>query len=93
MTRKAARMMVPNQRLQRWAFDVELVHIAQAQHIPMSEVQVVWTEIAGSKVRLTSVAHIAFELAMIKLGYSMGAWTVAPVPLLSSAQIEQKKSR
>lgn len=76
MTRKAAQMIVPNQRLQRWAFDVELVHIAQSLKVPMDEVQVVWTEIPGSKVRMTSIAHIAFELAMIKIGYGIGAWSV-----------------
>lgn len=77
MTRKAAQMIVPQQRLQRWAFDVELVKLAQTLHIPMSEQQVVWTEIPGSKVRVTSIAHIAFELALIKLGYDMlGTWSV-----------------
>ena len=76
MTRKAAQMIIPNQRLQRWAFDVELVHIAQSLKVPMDEVQVVWTEIPGSNVRMTSIAHIAFELAMIKIGYGIGAWSV-----------------
>lgn len=76
MTRKAAQMIIPNQRLQRWAFDVELVHIAQSLKVPMDEVQVVWTEIPGSKVRMKSIAHIAFELAMIKIGYGIGAWSV-----------------
>ena len=68
---------MPNQRLQRWAFDVELVHLAQSLKVPMAEVQVTWTEIPGSKVRVTSVAHIAFELAMVRLGYGTGAWRVA----------------
>jgi dolichyl-phosphate beta-glucosyltransferase len=78
MTRKAAQMIVPQQRLQRWAFDVELIKIAQTLHVPMNEVQVVWTEIPGSKVRLSSIAHIAFELAMIKTGYDiLGAWSVS----------------
>jgi hypothetical protein len=38
----------------------------------MAEVQVTWTEIPGSKIRLASMAHMALELAMIKAGYSMG---------------------
>jgi dolichyl-phosphate beta-glucosyltransferase len=77
MTRKAAQMIVPQQRLQRWAFDVELVKLAQTLDVPMSEQQVVWTEIPGSKVRVTSIAHIAFELALIKLGYDvLGTWCV-----------------
>lgn len=28
-----------------------------------------WTEIPGSKIRMTSMAHMALELAMIKAGY------------------------
>ena len=35
----------------------------------MAEVQVNWTEIPGSKIRVTSMAHMALELAMIKAGY------------------------
>lgn len=95
MTRKAAQMIVPNQRLQRWAFDVELVHIAQSLHVPMEEVQVIWTEIPGSKVRLTSIAHIAFELAMIKIGYGVGMWTVdgvAPTSQKPGTRGGKKKS-
>lgn len=51
--------------------------MAQALKIPMAEVQVAWTEIPGSKVRVTSIIHIAFELAMIKVGYGSGVWCVA----------------
>ncbi len=74
LTRPAARYLFPNQRLQRWAFDVELVSLAQTLKVPMSEVQVTWTEIPGSKVRITSIAHIAFELATIAVGYKSGLW-------------------
>ncbi len=35
----------------------------------MAEVQVNWTEIPGSKIRVTSMAHMALELVMIKAGY------------------------
>lgn len=40
LTRPAAQLLVPNQRLQRWAFDVELVYLAQRLGVPMAEVQV-----------------------------------------------------
>lgn len=91
MTRKAAQMIVPQQRLQRWAFDVELIKIAQTLHVPMHEVQVVWTEIPGSKVRLSSIAHIAFELAMIKAGYDiLGAWSVSGIS--TSCSDKKKKT-
>ena len=73
-TRRAASQLFPNQRLQRWAFDVELIYLAQKLKIPMAEVQVAWTEIPGSKVRFTSVLHIAFELAAVGVGYGSGVW-------------------
>ena len=73
-TRATARLLFPNQRLQRWAFDVELVRLAQVFGVPMAEVQVTWTEIPGSKVRVTSIVHIAFELVLVALGYRSGVW-------------------
>lgn len=75
-SRAAAQQLYSNQRLQRWCFDVELVYLAQQLKIPMAEVQVTWTEIPGSKIRMTSMAHMALELAMIKAGYGGGLWTV-----------------
>lgn len=78
MTRQAARAIVPQQRLQRWAFDVELVKLAGMLGVQMREVQVVWTEIPGSKVRVSSIVHIAFELLLIKVGYDvLRTWAVA----------------
>ena len=38
--------------------------------IPLSEVQVHWSEIPGSKIRPSSMAHMALELALLKAGYS-----------------------
>ena len=40
MSRPAARILIPNQRLQRWAFDVELVQLSQKLGIRMAEIQV-----------------------------------------------------
>jgi len=91
LTRPAARLLFPNQRLQRWAFDVELVFIAQSLKVPMSEVQVTWTEIPGSKVRMTSILHIAFELATIAVGYKTGLWRAEGPQEVHS--IAEKKKR
>jgi dolichyl-phosphate beta-glucosyltransferase len=90
LTRPAARFVFPNQRLQRWAFDVELVYVAQSLKVPMSEVQVTWTEIPGSKVRMTSIIHIAFELATIAVGYKTGMWR-AEGPQELHSLVEKKK--
>lgn len=44
--------------------------------IPMAEVQVMWTEVPGSKIRPTSMVHMALELAAIRAGYGLGLWRV-----------------
>ena len=110
-TRGAARVLFGNQRLQRWCFDVELVHLATSRlpkqggsglsggeggeggdgseaaaaafagssgsggaAVPLAEVAVNWQEIPGSKVRVSSILHMAFEMAAILVGYGTGAW-------------------
>ncbi|KAJ1685152.1 hypothetical protein LUZ63_016542 [Rhynchospora breviuscula] len=75
-TRSAARKLFTNMRLKRWCFDVELVYLCKQLGIPMVEVAVNWTEIPGSKVKLTSIVHMLFELVLIRVGYGLGIWKV-----------------
>lgn len=75
-TRAAARKLFTNIRLKRWCFDVEIVYLCKHLNIPMSEVSVNWSEIPGSKVRLTSIIHMLFELVLIRLGYGLGIWKI-----------------
>ncbi|KQK12423.1 dolichyl-phosphate beta-glucosyltransferase [Brachypodium distachyon] len=75
-TRSAARKLFTNIRLKRWCFDVEIVYLCKHLRIPMAEVSVSWTEIPGSKVRMTSILHMVFELLLIKVGYGLGIWKI-----------------
>jgi dolichyl-phosphate beta-glucosyltransferase len=75
-TRRTARVLFQNMRLQRWCFDVELIYLANRFRIPIAEENVAWTEVAGSKIRFWSVLSMAFELLMVKAAYTSGAWTV-----------------
>ncbi|XP_008776809.1 dolichyl-phosphate beta-glucosyltransferase-like isoform X2 [Phoenix dactylifera] len=75
-TRAAARKLFTNIRLKRWCFDVELVYLCKHLGIPMVEVSVTWSEIPGSKVRLTSIIHMLFELILIRVGYGLGIWKI-----------------
>ncbi len=61
-------MIFCNQRLQRWCFDVELLFLAGQLGVPVAEVAVPWTEMPGSKIRLTSILHMASELLTMKVG-------------------------
>ncbi|KAG6527000.1 hypothetical protein ZIOFF_009087 [Zingiber officinale] len=75
-TRAAGRRLFTNMRLKRWCFDVELVYLCKHIGIPIIEVSVNWSEIPGSKVRLTSILHMLFELMLIRLGYGLGIWKI-----------------
>ncbi|KAG1970306.1 dolichyl-phosphate beta-glucosyltransferase [Pimephales promelas] len=74
-TREAALKTFSSLHVERWAFDVELLYIAQCFDIPVSEVAVNWTEIEGSKlVPIWSWLQMGRDLVFIRLRYLTGAW-------------------
>lgn len=50
LTRAAAKKCFALMHVERWAFDVELLFIAQHFKMPIDEIAVIWKEIDGSKV-------------------------------------------
>ncbi|XP_069495207.1 dolichyl-phosphate beta-glucosyltransferase [Ambystoma mexicanum] len=78
LTRKAALRTFTALHIDRWAFDVELLYIAQCLRIPIAEVAVNWTEIEGSKlVPFWSWLQMGRDLLFIRLRYLTGAWSIA----------------
>ncbi|XP_047660501.1 dolichyl-phosphate beta-glucosyltransferase isoform X2 [Tachysurus fulvidraco] len=74
-TREAALRTFSSLHVERWAFDVELLYIAQCFQIPIAEVAVNWTEIEGSKlVPFWSWLQMGKDLIFIRLRYITGAW-------------------
>ncbi|XP_061595346.1 dolichyl-phosphate beta-glucosyltransferase-like [Cololabis saira] len=74
-TREAALKTFSSLHVERWAFDVELLYIAQCYKIPIAEVAVNWTEIEGSKlVPFWSWLQMGRDLVFIRLRYITGAW-------------------
>lgn len=74
-TREAAVKTFCSLHVERWAFDVELLYIAQCLKIPVAEVAVNWTEIEGSKlVPFWSWLQMGRDLLFIRLRYITGAW-------------------
>lgn len=74
-TREAALKTFSSLHVERWAFDVELLYIAQCFKIPVAEVAVNWTEIEGSKlVPFWSWLQMGMDLIFIRLRYLTGAW-------------------
>ncbi|KAL1489577.1 hypothetical protein ABEB36_013529 [Hypothenemus hampei] len=77
LTRKASRVCFESLHVERWAFDVELLYIAQKLKIPISEIAVNWTEIEGSKVTpIWSWLQMGIDLGLIWLRYTIGAWKI-----------------
>ncbi|KAI5641105.1 glycosyl transferase family 2 domain-containing protein [Phthorimaea operculella] len=76
-TRKAADTCFSSLHVNRWAFDVELLYIAQTLDIPIAEIPVRWTEIDGSKVTpVLSWIQMGVDLGLIWLKYTIGAWKI-----------------
>lgn len=74
-TREAAARTFSALHVDRWAFDAELLYIAQCLKIPVAEVAVNWTEIEGSKlVPFWSWLQMGRDLLFIRLRYITGAW-------------------
>ncbi|XP_011798398.1 PREDICTED: dolichyl-phosphate beta-glucosyltransferase isoform X2 [Colobus angolensis palliatus] len=74
-TREAASQTFSSLHIERWAFDVELLYIAQCFKIPIAEIAVNWTEIEGSKlVPFWSWLQMGKDLLFIRLRYMTGAW-------------------
>lgn len=78
-TRSAAATLFQLMHIHRWAFDVELLYIAQQLHMPISEVAVNWKEIEGSKlVPFWSWLQMGRDILFIRLRYMFGIWTLNP---------------
>jgi dolichyl-phosphate beta-glucosyltransferase len=75
-TREAARWLFPNQHIQRWCFDAELLVIARRRGMEIAEVPVEWNEIGGSKLKVQAMVKMAIDLAQIAVFHRTGAWNV-----------------
>lgn len=75
LTRSTAKTIFALMHVEKWAFDVELLFIAQSLGIPCDEIAVNWTEIDGSKVTpFWSWLQMGRDLILIWLRYAIGAW-------------------
>jgi dolichyl-phosphate beta-glucosyltransferase len=79
-TRTAARVLFSNLHLRRWAFDIEIIHVAERLQIPMKEIAISWREIEGSKLIRTKLDVVTTSLSMardilcVRLAYLLGLW-------------------
>ena len=74
-TRETAARIFPCIHVERWAFDVEVLYIAQRLGIPIEEVAVNWKEVEGSKiVPFFSWLQMARDIFFIRMRYTFGLW-------------------
>lgn len=74
LTRYAAIKTFSNLHVLRWAFDVDLLYIAETFKIKVFEVDINWHECDGSKVSFFSWIQMGKDLLSIRLHYMLGAW-------------------
>ena len=75
-SKRASRILFRSLHLQRWAFDTELVLLCHILKLKISEVEVDWTEIEGSKlnVAIASVQMLR-DMVLVRLMYLLGVWS------------------
>lgn len=77
LTRPAALRLFTSLHVERWAFDVELLYLAQCLGIPIAEKAVNWQEIDGSKmIPVFSWLQMGKDLLLIRARYIIGAWKI-----------------
>jgi len=79
-TRYAGKKLFNELHLERWAFDVELIYLAETLGYPIEEVDVQWQEIAGSKLIQTKSDIVKTSLMMardmlcMRIAYMFKLW-------------------
>lgn len=77
---QVARTMFENLHLMRWAFDTELLVLAELERVQILEVAVPWHEVDGSKLNTSKIALLLVSIGMlrdmlcVRLCYSFGIW-------------------
>jgi len=76
-TRKSGHKIFQSLHIQQWAFDVEVLFVAQRLQIPIAEVPVNWRDVPGSKLHTFSCSlQMARDVLYIRLFYLLGVWSV-----------------
>ena len=75
-TREAARWLFPNQHIQRWCFDPELLVIGRKRGMQIAELPVEWNEIEGSKMKVSAMIKMAIDLIRISIFHTFGLWKI-----------------
>jgi dolichyl-phosphate beta-glucosyltransferase len=89
--RRDSLVLFLNNRLARWAFDVELLLLARRCRMTVREVSVQWEEIEGSKVRLSGMVQMGLECLLMCVAYPFQMWRIVATSTLESRAFAAKK--
>lgn len=72
---EVAKKIFAKQRIKRWAFDAEILFLAQAENLKLVEVPVLWSNDKKTKVRLSrDILITLWELFQIRSNYLRGVY-------------------
>lgn len=83
--REAATVLFSSYHNESWAFDVELLFLAEQIKCAIGEIAINWTEIEGSKiVPVFSWIRMGYDVVCLALLYSLGIYRVPKVALMAN---------
>ena len=74
LTAEAAEATLPHLHVEGWAYDVELLHLAQARGVGVASVRVPWRDVPGSKIGALTPLAMLRDVAAVKALYALGVW-------------------
>tara|TARA_B100000524_G_C23625001_1_gene361148 strand:+ start:154 stop:1116 length:963 start_codon:yes stop_codon:yes gene_type:complete len=85
LTRGAAASTLPYLRVDGWAYDVELLYLAQRRGLGIVAVEVPWRDVDGSKIRWHTPISMLVDAARVSTLYRLGVWRDDEVPVQREA--------
>jgi dolichyl-phosphate beta-glucosyltransferase len=76
LTRAAAERTMPHLHVQRWAYDVELLYLAQQLGVGVATASVPAIDVPGSKIQWHTPAQMMLDIARISALYRLGIWSL-----------------
>ena len=74
MTADAAKKIFPHQTIFRWAFDVEILSLAQRAKFKIAEVPITWVNDSASHVKLSGMINMLLEVLTVRLNLITGKY-------------------
>jgi glycosyltransferase involved in cell wall biosynthesis len=78
-TRRAALAIFPQQKIERWGFDPELLYLAEKYGFKVAEIPVAWAHSAGTRISpLRDGTRMVVEMVKIRLNALTGRYAATP---------------